>query len=149
MAGLHQILAFAPWRKMASGNPGFLGNIEEQTIHNTDYRKVLFTSEHSQLVVMSLKPGDDIGEEVHGLDQFFRFEKGRGEIVMGGFSSEVSDGDSIVVPSGVKHNITNISKTEDLKLYSIYSPPNHQKDVVHKTKADAIEEHFDGKTDVK
>jgi mannose-6-phosphate isomerase-like protein (cupin superfamily) len=149
MATLRQILAIAPWQKTASGNPGFLGDIDELTIQNTDYRRVLFTSEHNQLVVMSLKPGDDIGKEVHDVDQFFRFEAGKGKIIMDDFSSEVSDGDSIIVPSGVKHNIMNISKTEDLKLYSVYSPPNHRKDVVHKTKADAIEEPFDGKTDVK
>ncbi len=134
--------------KTDSINPGFLGNIENLTTQNSNYRQILFTTDNSQLVLMSIKPGDEIGEEVHELDQFIRFESGKGRVIMGNFQKEVSDGDAIVVPRGVKHNIINTSDTEDLKLYAVYSPPQHQKETVHKTKADEQEEHFDGETDV-
>lgn len=130
-------------------NPGFLSDIEKDTIKNTDYRRVLFTTKNSQLVLMSVNPGDEIGSETHHLDQFIRFESGEGMVTLGKFKQKVKDGDAIVVPEGVKHNIVNTSKTEPLKLYAVYSPPNHKKGTVHKTKADEKEEHFDGNTDLK
>ena len=127
---------------------GFCSNIEEETLKNSNYRKVLFTAKNSQLVLMSLKPGEDIGSEVHDLDQFFRFESGTGKAIINGTSHKVSNGDAVVIPQGARHNIVNTSKTEDLKLYSIYSPPQHKKGTIHKTKADEKEEHFDGETDL-
>ena len=130
-----------------SANPGFLSNIEKDTLNNKNYREVLFTTKNSQLVLMTVAPGDEIGEEVHKLDQFIRFESGSGKVILGDFEQEVSDGDAIVVPEGVKHNVINTSKTEDLKLYAVYSPPQHKKNTIHKTKADEKEEHFDGETD--
>jgi len=130
-----------------SANPGFLSNIEKDTLNNKNYREVLFTTKNSQLVLMTVAPGDEIGEEVHKLDQFIRFESGSGKVILGDFEQEVSDGDAIVVPEGVKHNVINTSETEDLKLYAVYSPPQHKKNTIHKTKADEKEEHFDGETD--
>ena len=130
-----------------SANPGFLSNIEKDTLNNKNYREVLFTTKNSQLVLMTVAPGDEIGEEVHKLDQFIRFESGSGKVILGDFEQEVSDGDAIVVPEGIKHNVINTSKTEDLKLYAVYSPPQHKKNTIHKTKADEKEEHFDGETD--
>ena len=101
---------------------GFSVDIEETTLENGNFRKVLYTSKHSQLVLMSLKPGEDIGMEVHEEnDQFFRFEKGQGKCVIDGNEYELSDGVAVVVPAGAQHNIINTSKTEDLKLYTIYS----------------------------
>ena len=128
--------------------PGHITNIEKDTIKNNNYREVLFTTKNSQLVLMSIPPNEEIGEEIHDLDQFIRFEKGTGKISMNGIEKNVSDGFSIVVPEGVSHNVINTSDTEDLKLYAVYSPPNHKKGTLHKTKKDEKEEHFDGKTDV-
>jgi len=128
---------------------GYITNIENETIQNENFRKVLYTAKHSQLVLMSLKPKEEIGEEVHdNVDQFFRFEKGQGKVVIDGKESSVSDGSAVIVPSGAKHNVINISETEALKLYTIYSPPEHRDAVLHPTKADALAdtEHFDGKT---
>ena len=128
---------------------GFVTDIETATTTNTDYRRVLYTGKYSQLVLMSLKPGEEIGEEVHDdVDQFFRFEEGEGEVVIDGVRSPVKDGSGVVVPSGARHNVVNTSKDTPLKLYTIYSPPEHQDGVVRKTKkeADEQEEHFDGKT---
>lgn len=127
---------------------GYYVSLEEETTKNTDFRRVLFTTDKSQLVVMSLTPGEDIGSEVHDLDQFIRFESGHGEISMDGFRHKVKGGDAILVPSGTKHNVVNTSKTETLKLYAIYSPPNHKRGTVHRTKSDVKEEHFDGETDL-
>ncbi len=126
---------------------GFVINIEKVALENKYFRKVLYTAKHSQLVVMSLNPGEDIGEEVHTLDQFFRVEAGEGKAVLNGVSHKISDGFSVVVPAGMKHNIINTS-TEPLKLYTLYSPPNHRDGVIHKTKADADrdEETFNGRT---
>jgi mannose-6-phosphate isomerase-like protein (cupin superfamily) len=119
---------------------GFIGDIEKLTLKNKYFRKVLFTGKHSQLVVMSLKPGEDIGMEVHpNLDQFFRVDMGKGKIIMGKTEKRIKDGFAIVVPGGVKHNIINTSKTEDLKIYTIYSPPNHPKNTIHKTREEAME----------
>lgn len=122
---------------------GYITNIEQETISNQDYRRVLYTAKNSQLVLMNIKPGEEIGEEVHTLDQFLRFEQGTGKAILNDIKSEVKDGTAVVVPAGVKHNFINTGET-DLKLYTIYSPPNHKDGVIQKTKADEYEEHFDG-----
>jgi mannose-6-phosphate isomerase-like protein (cupin superfamily) len=126
----------------------YITNIEEATIKNDMFRKILFTAEHSQLVVMSLKPGEDIGGETHQLDQFIRVEAGRGTAYLNGVKHPIEDGTALVIPAGTEHNIMN-SGQEFLKLYSIYSPPEHKDGIVHATKRDALadrEDHFDGKT---
>ncbi|HVX92655.1 MAG TPA: cupin domain-containing protein [Candidatus Dojkabacteria bacterium] len=115
---------------------GYVGNLEEQTLSNQSFRKVLFTSTHGQLVVMSLLPNEEIGEEVHTVDQFFRIEKGQAKVIMNGEESIVSDGFAIVVPAGTNHNIINTSATERLQLYTIYMPAQHRDGVEHKTKAE-------------
>jgi len=128
---------------------GYKVHIEKNTIKNTDFRQVLYTGKHSQLVLMSLAPGEEIGMEVHShLDQFFRFEKGEGAVFIDGAMHNVHDGDAVIVPAGAEHNVVNTSKTAALKLYTIYSPPEHIDKTVRKTKADAIArpEEFDGKT---
>ncbi|MDO8408081.1 MAG: cupin domain-containing protein [bacterium] len=126
---------------------GYVANIEEKTLANTYFREVLYTDERVQLVVMSLLPGEDIGEEVHQLDQFIRVEKGDGRAVLDGVEHSIADGSAIVVPTGTRHNITNTSTTDPLKLYTLYAPPNHKDGTIHKTKAEAAEEeHFDGVT---
>jgi mannose-6-phosphate isomerase-like protein (cupin superfamily) len=117
---------------------GFTGNIEEQTEGNGFFRKVLFTAPHSQLVLMCLKPNEEIGEEVHDVDQFFRFEEGEGKVVIDGEETLVKDGWAVVVPAGAKHNIINTSGTESLKLYTIYSPAHHPDGTIHKTKEEAL-----------
>ena len=130
---------------------GYIVNIEEATAKNNHYRQVLFTAEHTQLVLMSLKPGEEIGEEVHELDQFIRFEAGEGTVVVDGKTHSVSDGFAVVIPAGTRHNVVNRSKTAALKLYSLSSPPDPKAGTLHKTKreADADEHHhFDGKTSV-
>jgi len=127
---------------------GFVINIEKATLENDNFRKVIYTAKHSQLVLMSLKTGEEIGEEVHDtLDQFFRFEKGKGKVVIEGKESEITDGFAVVIPAGTNHNIINTSQTDLLKLYTIYSPPNHADGVEFETKeeAEASDEHFDGK----
>lgn len=128
---------------------GFNQNIEELTLENNSFRKVIYTAKHSQLVLMSLKPLEEIGEEIHeDGDQFFRFEKGSGEVIIDGVSNKVTDGFAVVVPAGAKHNVINTSQTEDLKLYTIYSPPHHKDATIHATKkeAEVDDEHFDGVT---
>src|SRR3989344_1575076 len=127
---------------------GYVTNIEKDTLDNANFRKVLYTAKNSQLVVMSLKPKEDIGAEVHQLDQFIRVEKGNGKTVLNGKEHEIGDGSAIVVPAGTEHNIINTSETEEMKLYTVYSPPNHRDGIVHPTKTDAEanEEHFDSKT---
>ncbi len=128
---------------------GFVNNIEESTIENTDFRKVLYTGKHSQLVLMSLKPGEDIGMEVHpDNDQFFRFEAGEGKVIIDGNEYEVRDGVAVVVPAGAEHNVVNTSQVEELKFYTIYSPPHHKDGIVRHTKEEALanEENFDGVT---
>jgi mannose-6-phosphate isomerase-like protein (cupin superfamily) len=118
---------------------GFVGNIEEKTIANSFFREVVFTGAHSQLVVMSLLPNEEIGSEVHPhIDQFLRIEKGEGKVVMNGEEHLVKDGDAIVVPAGTQHNVINVSPTNELKLYTIYSPPQHPDGTIHKTKQDAM-----------
>ena len=127
---------------------GFAANLEEETRKNTDFRRVLYTGKFSQLVLMCLKPKEDIGEEVHNtVDQFFRFEEGEGVVVIDATRHAVKDGSGVIVPSGAKHNVINTSATKNLKLYTIYSPPEHMDKVVRKTKQEAIEkeEEYDGK----
>ncbi len=121
---------------------GFVGNIGELTLQNTNFRKVIFTAPHSQLVLMSLKPGEDIGEEVHTVDQFFRFEQGTGKVVLNGEESQVAAEFAVVVPAGTKHNIINTG-SEEMKLYTIYSPAQHKDGIVHATKADALVDETD------
>jgi len=122
---------------------GFIINIEEKTKANSYFREVLFTAPHSQLVVMSLKPKEEIREEVHTVDQFFRIESGVGKAILDGQESEIKDGDAIVVPAGVKHNFINTSDTEPLKLYTIYSPGEHKDKTIHQTKEDAMRDEED------
>jgi mannose-6-phosphate isomerase-like protein (cupin superfamily) len=118
---------------------GYVGAIEKQTLENTYFRQVLFTAQHAQLVVMCLQPGEEIGDEVHlKVDQFFRIEQGKAKFVFNEKEEHlVHDGDAVVVPAGTYHNVVNMSKTAMLKLYTIYSPPNHPDGTVHKTKAEA------------
>lgn len=126
---------------------GFVDNIEELSVANSDFRRVLYTAKNCQLVIMSLKRGEEIGQEVHKLDQFFRVEEGTGEAVLDGVSRPISAGFAIVVPAGATHNIINTG-SRSLKLYTIYSPPNHRDGVVHATRSDAESdvETFDGIT---
>ncbi|MCL5407615.1 MAG: cupin domain-containing protein [Patescibacteria group bacterium] len=128
---------------------GFVSNIEQDTLENNNFRKVLYTGKHSQLVLMSLKPKEEIGMEVHEEnDQFFRFEKGEGKCIIDGNESMVQDGSAVVVPAGAEHNIINTSTEEDLKLYTIYSPAHHKDGIVRTTKAEALADgpEFDGVT---
>ena len=128
---------------------GFNTNIEKETLENEDFRKVLYTGKHSQLVLMNLRPGEEIGMEVHpDNDQFFRFEKGNGKCVIDGNEYSLENGSVIIVPAGAQHNIINVSDTEDLKLYTIYSPAHHKDGVVRLTKAEAEANgpEFDGVT---
>lgn len=126
---------------------GFKTNIEEETVNNTNFRKVLYTGENSQLVLMTLQASEEIGLEVHNEnDQFFRFEAGKGKVIINESEYEVTDGDAVVVPAGAEHNVINLSENEPLSLYTIYSPAHHKDGVIHPTKADDVEEEFDGVT---
>ena len=128
---------------------GFKSNIEQDTLNNDNFRKVLYTGQHSQLVLMSLRPGEEIGVETHKEnDQFLRFEGGSGKCFIDGNEYEVKDVDAIIVPAGAQHNVKNISNSENLRLYTIYSPPHHKDGIVRSTKeeAQAKDEEFDGKT---
>ena len=117
---------------------GYNANIEKDTIANTNFRKVLYTGKHCQLVLMSLRPNEEIGMEVHpDNDQFFRFEKGEGKCIIDGNEYILGDGSVIIVPSGAQHNVINTSSTEDLKLYTIYSPAHHKDGIIRATKAEA------------
>jgi mannose-6-phosphate isomerase-like protein (cupin superfamily) len=124
---------------------GYVGHIEKQTLKNNYFRQVLFTGKHAQLVVMCLQPGEEIGNEIHHhVDQFFRIEEGEAVFIFNGKEKHVvKDADAVIVPAGTYHNIKNNSKTKKLKLYTIYSPPNHPDKTIHKTKkeADLAEEH--------
>lgn len=126
---------------------GFVQDIEGLAIGNDGFRKVLYTAKNCQLVLMALKPQEEIGAEVHQLDQFFRVEQGSGEAVLDGVRTSIHAGFAVLVPAGAKHNIVNTG-TEPLKLYTLYAPPNHRDGVVHRTRAEAEAdtEHFDGKT---
>lgn len=118
---------------------GFVTNIEQDTIANDDFRRVIYTAPHSQLVLMTLRPGEDIGLETHHEhDQFLRIEAGRGVVRLNGVERPIEDGSAIVVPAGVEHNVINTSKDEPLKLYTIYSPPEHADGTVNHTKQDAM-----------
>lgn len=124
----------------------YLGNIEQETLENTDYRRVVFTGNYTQLVLMNIQPGDEIGNEVHGLDQFIRAEKGTGKVVLNGSDEyELAAEHAVIIPAGMQHNVINTGD-EELKLYSLYSMPEHKHGTVHATKADEQEEHFDGVT---
>ncbi len=126
---------------------GFVSDIEKLTERNSDFRRVLYTGKNLQLVLMSLQPGEEIGEEVHNDgDQFFRIEKGKGEVWINGKRSEVEDNYAILIPAGARHNVKNTGH-EPLRLYTLYAPPEHQDGTVHVTKAEAqkSKEHFDGK----
>lgn len=128
---------------------GFTTNIEKETLQNKNFRKVLYTSKYSQLVLMSLQPGEEIGMEIHKEnDQFFRFESGNGKCIIDSNEYMVKDGDAVIVPAGAEHNVINISDTELLNLYTIYSPPNHKDGIVRatKTEAEINKEEFDGRT---
>ena len=128
---------------------GFAINIEKNTLENGNFRKVLYTGKHSQLVLMSLQPKEEIGMEAHpDNDQFFRFEKGQGKCIIDGNEYELKDGVAVIVPAGAQHNIINTSDTEELKLYTIYSPAHHKDGIVRATKkeAEANSIEFDGQT---
>ena len=143
------------WRQMVAvgtGNEreiimkGFVQDIEGLAVKNNEFRRVLYTAKHCQLVIMALKPKEEIGAEVHALDQFFRVEEGTGEVVLDGVRTAIRTGFAVVVPAGAKHNIINTGQVS-LKLYTLYAPPNHRDGVVHHTRddAEADNEHFDGK----
>ncbi|HLC69925.1 MAG TPA: cupin domain-containing protein [Patescibacteria group bacterium] len=128
---------------------GYKDNIEKLTLENENFRKVLYSGPHSQLVLMSLRPNEEIGMEVHAEnDQFFRFEAGEGKVIINGNEYAVGDGDAVVVPAGAEHNVVNVSSTESLKLYTIYSPAHHKDGIVRATREEAVvnEEEFDGVT---
>lgn len=128
---------------------GYKDSIEKLTLENENFRKVLYTGEHCQLVLMSLKPGEEIGSEIHEEnDQFFRFEKGDGKVIINETEYEVGDGDAVIVPAGATHNVINISDTLALKLYTIYAPSHHKDGVIRATRDEAIANspEFDGKT---
>ena len=126
---------------------GFVHDIEHLAVKNNDFRRVLYTAKHCQLVLMALKPKEEIGAEVHKLDQFFRVEEGIGEAVLDGVRTTIKAGFAVLVPAGAKHNIINTGSVP-LKLYTLYAPPNHRDGVVHHTRkeAEADMEHFNGKT---
>lgn len=127
---------------------GYVDNIEKLTLENERFRKVLYTAKFSQLVLMNIPPGEDIGTETHELDQFLRIESGVGTAILDGVEHPIEDGSAIVVPAGTRHNFVNTSDDAPLKLYTIYSPPEHRDGVVHNTKAEAEadDEEFDGVT---
>ena len=117
---------------------GFIIDIEQKTLENENFREVLFTAPHSQLVVMTLQPGEEIGQETHDeIDQFIRVEAGTGKAILNGEEKALADGTAVVIPAGTEHNVVNISQTEPLKLYTIYSPPEHPDGTINKTKAEA------------
>lgn len=118
---------------------GFFGKIEKQTLKNKYFRQVLYTGKHLQLVVMSLKPGEEIGNEVHeNVDQFFRIEEGKAKFILNNTEEHVArENDAVIVPAGTYHNVINASKSKKLKLYTVYTPPNHPDGTIHKTKAEA------------
>ncbi|MHB8661037.1 MAG: cupin domain-containing protein [Minisyncoccota bacterium] len=126
---------------------GYVANVEKLSLENENFRKVLYTDKNCQLVLMSLLPGEEIGEEVHDVDQFLRIEKGTGKAVLNDMPRDIEDGSVIIVPAGTKHNIVNEGQGF-MKLYTLYMPPHHRDGVIHKTKAEAEtdDEHFDGAT---
>ena len=127
---------------------GYITNIEKLSLENTNFRKVLYTAKNSQLVLMSLLAGEDIGEETHDVDQFLRIEKGTGTAILNDIPHDLTNGSIVVVPAGTKHNLINTGDSE-MKLYSLYMPPHHRDGIVHKTKAEGeadTSDKFDGKT---
>ena len=124
---------------------GYVTNIEKATLENENYRKVLYTAKNSQLVLMTIQPGDEIGEEIHELDQFIRLEAGKARVTLDGVEHSLEDDWAVVIPAGTKHNVVNVGD-EPVRLYSVYSPPEHKDGTMHATKADDKEEHFDGVT---
>jgi len=126
---------------------GFVQNIEDIAVENKDFRRVLYTARNCQLVLMTLLPGEEIGLEVHMLDQFFRVEEGTGEAVLDGVRTDISAGFAVLIPAGSHHNIINTGSVS-MNLYTLYAPPNHRVGVVHRSRADAQadQEHFDGRT---
>lgn len=127
---------------------GYVTNIEKLSLENSNFRKVLYTDKNSQLVLMSLLAKEDIGEEIHDVDQFLRVEKGNGKAILNDIPHDISDGSVIIVPAGTKHNVINTGNTE-MKLYTLYMPPHHKDGIVHKTKAEGeadTTDEFDGKT---
>ena len=124
---------------------GYLVNIEKETLENENYRKVLYTEKNSQLVLMTVQPGDEIGLETHDLDQFIRIEAGEAKVTLDGVEHKIEDDWAVVIPGGTKHNVVNTGNVP-LRLYSLYSPPEHKDGTVHASKADDKEEHFDGVT---
>ncbi len=128
---------------------GYLGKIEKLTLENENFRRILYTAKSTQLVLMTLQPMEEIGEEIHASsDQFFRFEQGEGKVIIDGNENAVINGDAVIVPAGSKHNVINTSTTESLKLYTLYCPPHHRDGIMHTTKEQAAgdDESFDGKT---
>ena len=128
---------------------GYITNIEKLSLENKYFRQVLYTARNSQLVLMTLKPLEDIGEETHKLDQFIRCEKGKGKAILNSIETEIGDGFAVVIPAGTKHNIVNTSSKDTMHLYTLYSPPHHKDGTIHKTKADAEadkKDHFNDKT---
>jgi mannose-6-phosphate isomerase-like protein (cupin superfamily) len=149
MSGVRELLGQTVARKEGMIMKGFNTNIEKGTLENKNFRRVLYTGKHSQLVLMSLRPKEEIGMETHpDNDQFFRFERGEGKCIIDGNEYALRDGSVIVVPAGAEHNVVNTSATEDLKLYTIYSPPHHKDGIVRPTKAEAEADspEFDGVT---
>ena len=124
---------------------GYITNIEKDTLENTDYRRVVYTAKNCQLVLMNIPQGIEIGEEIHHLDQFIRIEEGECEVILDGVSHQLTADMAVIIPEGVKHNVINNGNTS-LKLYTLYTPPEHKDGTVQKTKADEKEEHFDGVT---
>jgi mannose-6-phosphate isomerase-like protein (cupin superfamily) len=134
-----------PWENEMATNAGYVTNIEQDTRANEDYRRVVFTGRNAQLVLMTLRPGEEIGREVHnGHDQFIRVEAGRGLAVLAGKEHALSDGVAVVIPAGVEHNVINTSADSPLRLYTLYSPPEHPEGTVHRTKRDEPSEHPTG-----
>lgn len=130
------------YAKEVKSDAGYIVNIDDRTVENENFREVLFTGGRLQLVVMSLKPGEEIGEEVHkGIDQFIRVEEGEAKVILNGREYKVQADDAVVIPAGVRHNVVNTSTSEDLKLYTLYGPPEHKDGTLHKTKEDAAEDH--------
>jgi mannose-6-phosphate isomerase-like protein (cupin superfamily) len=146
-SGAEPLQASSETSSTGAARKGFVQNIEKLTEENDDFRRVLYTAKHLQLVIMSLPPGEHIGLETHDVDQFFRIESGNGEVVIDDDRSPIGPGSSVVVPAGSRHDFLNTGKAA-LKLYTIYAPPNHRDGVVHHTRADAEKdaERFDGKT---
>lgn len=124
---------------------GYILNIEAETLQNADFRRVLYTTKHSQLVLMSIPEGIDIGEEIHHLDQFIRIEAGNAQVILDDVVHDIGKDYAVVIPAGTKHNVINTG-SEALKLYTIYTPPEHRDGIIEHGKNDVIEEHFDGKT---